>query len=155
MRPQSFKGAARSSVRNFCNVVSMHMLRAKLPRRQRLLALPQGRDSVSLAINSVFRRSNPKLKVPSWLTFRATFNPKKVLPEQLVIYHAGTGRIVFLAFLKITTVVTCAFFCLVAAPGYARAEKPYWQTAGCKALLSKFTLSILSLSMELARCSRE
>ncbi|KAF6837718.1 hypothetical protein CPLU01_02827 [Colletotrichum plurivorum] len=42
------------------------------------------------------------------------------LPPKLLIYHAGTGRIAFLAFLKITTVFSAAFFCLVALPSWIR-----------------------------------
>ncbi|WYZ44302.1 hypothetical protein EsH8_VII_000738 [Colletotrichum jinshuiense] len=56
------------------------------------------------------------------------------LPERLLIHHAGTGRIAFLAFWKITTVFSCAFFCLVAAPSYLRAEdKTVTQAAGLAA----------------------
>ncbi|OHE93674.1 hypothetical protein CORC01_10991 [Colletotrichum orchidophilum] len=56
------------------------------------------------------------------------------LPERLLIYHAGTGRTAFLAFWKITAVFSCAFFCLVAAPSYVRAEdKTLTQAAGLAA----------------------
>ncbi|GKT64535.1 paired amphipathic helix protein [Colletotrichum tofieldiae] len=56
------------------------------------------------------------------------------LPERLLIYHAGTGRTAFLAFWKITSVFSCAFFCLVAAPSYIRAEdKTLTQAAGLAA----------------------
>ncbi|KAK2004713.1 hypothetical protein LX36DRAFT_305313 [Colletotrichum falcatum] len=56
------------------------------------------------------------------------------LPERLLIYHAGTGRTAFLAFWKITSVFSCAFFCLVAAPSYLRAEdKTLTQAAGLAA----------------------
>jgi hypothetical protein len=55
-----------------------------------------------------------------------------VFPEKLVIYHAGSGRVVFLAFLKLTTIFVCAFFCAVVVPSYVRAGKPYLETAGGK-----------------------
>ncbi|OLN84362.1 hypothetical protein CCHL11_05987 [Colletotrichum chlorophyti] len=62
----------------------------------------------------------------------ARSNPQ--LPDRLLIYHAGTGRIAFLAFWKITSVFSCAFFCLVAAPSYIRAEdKTLVQAAGLAA----------------------
>ncbi|KAI5467603.1 hypothetical protein BGZ63DRAFT_31620 [Mariannaea sp. PMI_226] len=51
-------------------------------------------------------------------------------PERLIIYHAGTGRTTFLAMVKITTLFMGAFFCFVVAPGYIKAEKPVWETAG-------------------------
>ncbi|WQF87224.1 hypothetical protein CDEST_12238 [Colletotrichum destructivum] len=61
-----------------------------------------------------------------------TGNPQ--LPERLLIYHSGTGRTAFLAFWKITSVFSCAFFCLVAAPSYIRAEdKTLVQAAGLAA----------------------
>ncbi|KAK2676476.1 hypothetical protein RAB80_008662 [Fusarium oxysporum f. sp. vasinfectum] len=52
------------------------------------------------------------------------------LPEKLIIYHAGTGRITFMAMLKITTLFLGAFFCCVVAPSYIKAEKPELLTAG-------------------------
>ncbi|KAK2027224.1 hypothetical protein LX32DRAFT_450583 [Colletotrichum zoysiae] len=56
------------------------------------------------------------------------------LPERLLIYHAGTGRTAFLAFWKITSVFSCAFFCLAAAPSYIRDEdKTLVQAAGLAA----------------------
>ncbi|KAF5973715.1 hypothetical protein FBULB1_8138 [Fusarium bulbicola] len=52
------------------------------------------------------------------------------LPEKLIIYHAGTGRITFMAMLKITTLFIGAFFCCIVAPSYIKAEKPELLTAG-------------------------
>lgn len=52
------------------------------------------------------------------------------LPERLIIYHAGTGRTTFLAMVKVTTLFIGCFFCFVVAPGYIKAEKPVWETAG-------------------------
>ncbi|KPM45966.1 hypothetical protein AK830_g670 [Neonectria ditissima] len=52
------------------------------------------------------------------------------IPERLIIYHAGTGRTTFLAMVKVTTLFLGAFFCFVVAPGYVKAEKPVWETAG-------------------------
>ncbi|KAL2755006.1 hypothetical protein ACRALDRAFT_2053850 [Sodiomyces alcalophilus JCM 7366] len=67
-----------------------------------------------------------------------------VIPEQILIYHAGTTRIVFLAFWKITSIFVCAFFVLVAAPNYIRSEdKSYLQAAGRK--LTSFVLIIIPL----------
>lgn len=52
------------------------------------------------------------------------------LPERLIIYHAGTGRTTFLAMIKITTLFVGAFFCLIVAPGYIKAEKSELEIAG-------------------------
>ncbi|KAH8899221.1 hypothetical protein GQ53DRAFT_758462 [Thozetella sp. PMI_491] len=50
-------------------------------------------------------------------------------PERLVIYHAGTGRTVFLGWLKIATIFTFAFFGMVVAPRYMAADEPLWAVA--------------------------
>ncbi|KAL6852012.1 hypothetical protein J3F83DRAFT_757323 [Trichoderma novae-zelandiae] len=50
--------------------------------------------------------------------------------ERLLIYHAGTGRITFLAMVKVTTLFLGAFFTFVVVPGYVKAEKPEWETVG-------------------------
>ncbi|KAJ9423120.1 thioredoxin-like protein [Fusarium oxysporum] len=68
---------------------------------------------------------SPKL---SSLTTKVFTSSK--LPEKLIIYHAGTGRITFMAMLKITTLFLGAFFCCVVAPSYIKAEKPELLTAG-------------------------
>ncbi|KAH6609429.1 hypothetical protein Trco_002775 [Trichoderma cornu-damae] len=52
------------------------------------------------------------------------------VPERLLIYHAGTGRITFLAMVKVTTLFLGAFFTFVVVPGYVKAEKPEWETVG-------------------------
>ncbi|KAH7239176.1 hypothetical protein BKA59DRAFT_484151 [Fusarium tricinctum] len=51
------------------------------------------------------------------------------LPEKLIIYHGGTGRITFMAMLKITTLFLGAFFCFIVTPSYIKADKPEWVTA--------------------------
>lgn len=53
-----------------------------------------------------------------------------VFPETLVIYHAGTGRVLYLAVLKLTTIVLSAIFCGVLVPAYISDEKPWWECAG-------------------------
>lgn len=50
--------------------------------------------------------------------------------ERLLIYHAGTGRITFLAMVKVTTLFLGAFFTFIVVPGYVKAEKPEWETVG-------------------------
>ncbi|KAF4991621.1 hypothetical protein FGRMN_7740 [Fusarium graminum] len=54
------------------------------------------------------------------------------LPEKLIIYHGGTGRITFMAMLKITTLFLGAFFCFIVTPSYVKADKPEWVTASGK-----------------------
>ncbi|KAG5989412.1 hypothetical protein E4U54_004344 [Claviceps lovelessii] len=51
------------------------------------------------------------------------------IPERLIIYHAGTGRVAFLAMLKLTSLLLGAFFVLLVVPSYVMAEKPMAQTA--------------------------
>lgn len=60
-----------------------------------------------------------------------------VYPEKLLIYHAGTGRVVFLSFLKLTSIITCAFFLLVVVPGYYKSGKSYPEIAGGKPIASR------------------
>ena len=56
---------------------------------------------------------------------------KAVYPERLIVYHAGTGRTVFLGCLKVTTIFTFSFFSLVVAPTHFFAEEePKWVAAG-------------------------
>lgn len=55
---------------------------------------------------------------------------KTDVAERLLIYHAGTGRITFLAMVKVTTLFLGAFFTFIVVPGYVKAEKPEWETAG-------------------------
>jgi len=57
-------------------------------------------------------------------------NRKFIFPERLLVYHAGTGRAVFLGCLKVTTIFIFSFFCLVVAPThfYAEDQQP-WVTA--------------------------
>lgn len=59
-------------------------------------------------------------------------NAATVFPERLVIYHAGTGRVAFLAILKLTTVVMSAIFCGVLVPAYITDEKPWRECLGRK-----------------------
>ncbi|KAF3057113.1 hypothetical protein GL218_06224 [Daldinia childiae] len=44
--------------------------------------------------------------------------PRFAFPENLCVYHAGTGRITFLACLKISTLFIFAFFSFVVTPAY-------------------------------------
>jgi hypothetical protein len=51
----------------------------------------------------------------------------KVFPERLLVYHAGTGRSVFLGCLKVTTIFIFTFFTLVVVPTHFFAEhEPLW-----------------------------
>lgn len=50
-------------------------------------------------------------------------------PERLLIYHAGTGRTVFVGCLKVTTIFVFAFFALVVTPAhYYATDEPFWIT---------------------------
>ncbi|KAJ4420176.1 hypothetical protein N0V82_004520 [Gnomoniopsis sp. IMI 355080] len=57
-------------------------------------------------------------------------NIKSRIAPRLIVYHAGTPRIMFLGALKITTVFVFGFFAVVTIPTYIQAEAPIWQTAG-------------------------
>ncbi|RQM08827.1 hypothetical protein DH86_00002964 [Scytalidium sp. 3C] len=54
-----------------------------------------------------------------------------VYPERLLVYHAGTGRTVFIGCLKVTTIFVFSFFGLVVAPThfYSEVEEPLWVPA--------------------------
>ena len=45
-----------------------------------------------------------------------------MLPERLCLYHAGTGKITFLACLRLTTLFIFIFFGFVVAPAYYEKE---------------------------------
>ncbi|KAH8669718.1 hypothetical protein BGZ60DRAFT_528190 [Tricladium varicosporioides] len=49
---------------------------------------------------------------------------KSLFPERLLVYHAGTGRTVFVGSLKITTIFICSFFCIFVGPTFFNAEDP-------------------------------
>ncbi|TVY28800.1 Heterokaryon incompatibility protein 6,OR allele [Lachnellula hyalina] len=52
---------------------------------------------------------------------------KQIFPERVLVYHAGTGRTVFLGSLKVTTIFIATFFCAVLGPTYYYAEnEPPW-----------------------------
>ncbi|KAH0594016.1 hypothetical protein MHUMG1_08339 [Metarhizium humberi] len=64
---------------------------------------------------------------------QSTAKSRPDIPERILIYHAGTGRIAFLAVLKLTSLLLGAFFTLLAAPSYFRAGKPPPATAAVAA----------------------
>ncbi|OAQ76487.1 4-coumarate-CoA ligase 2 [Purpureocillium lilacinum] len=108
--------------------------RAHLPRLRLLLQQrqPQRRCLASQpppsAGTTAGKASGPELQKQARA---AAQNPKQYeIPERLIIYHAGTGRTTFLAMLKLTSLFVGAFFCLVAVPGYVKADKPWGETAG-------------------------
>ncbi|KAL3427448.1 hypothetical protein PVAG01_00957 [Phlyctema vagabunda] len=52
---------------------------------------------------------------------------KPIYPDRLLIYHAGTGRTVFIGGMKLTTIGICVFFVSVVAPTHFYAEQePTW-----------------------------
>ncbi|PBP27587.1 hypothetical protein BUE80_DR001493 [Diplocarpon rosae] len=69
-----------------------------------------------------------RLKTTSTPAPKSVSNTKK-FPERLIIYHAGTGRTVFLGCMKVTTIFICAFFCAVMAPTHFFADEPKWVAA--------------------------
>lgn len=56
-----------------------------------------------------------------------------VFPERFLVYHAGTGRIVFQATLKVTTIFLATFFIVALAPAYLKApDTPVWFSGASK-----------------------
>lgn len=52
---------------------------------------------------------------------------KTAYPERLLVYHAGTGKTVFLGCLKVTTIFIFFFFSLIVAPAHWQsADEPAW-----------------------------
>ncbi|KAG9233626.1 hypothetical protein BJ875DRAFT_378223 [Amylocarpus encephaloides] len=52
---------------------------------------------------------------------------KLVLPEQVLVYHSGTGRTVLVGSLKLTTIFAFAFFTVFAGPTfYSMEDQPVW-----------------------------
>ncbi|KAH8173759.1 4-coumarate-CoA ligase 2 [Sarocladium implicatum] len=47
----------------------------------------------------------------------------QALPERVIIYHAGSGRVSFLAMFKVTSLLLGAFFCFAVAPAYYSSDK--------------------------------
>ncbi|KAM0533113.1 hypothetical protein ACHAPP_006279 [Verticillium nonalfalfae] len=76
--------------------------------------LHQARSNSSTAAS----KPTPSSRIPSSSSINKPGTPP--IPEHLLIYHAGTSRITFLALWKITSLFLFAFFTLIAAPSYAR-----------------------------------
>lgn len=69
---------------------------------------------------------------------------RPIFPERLLIYHAGTGRSVFLGCLRVTTIFVFTFFTLVVAPTHLYAEnEPLW-IAG--AVMASGTIPLLTVA---------
>lgn len=66
-------------------------------------------------------KSRLQIEIPRPLTLAVTS------PERLLVYHAGTGKIVFIGLMKINTIFLFSFSCLVLAPSYYLApDWPNW-----------------------------
>ncbi|KAE9366504.1 hypothetical protein N431DRAFT_471555 [Stipitochalara longipes BDJ] len=78
------------------------------------------------------RWSSTKSSPPRNTATPSKLPPKKTsYPERLLVYHAGTGRTVFLGCLKVTTIFIFSFFTLVVAPSHFFAEaEPPWVAVG-------------------------
>lgn len=110
-----------------------------------LLQLSSRRTTALVRLNRVIRSPSMKSSLRFCRTNTTKSYPispnsgskKPLYPERLIIYHAGTGRTVFLGCLKLTTIFICTFFCLIAAPSHFYSqEQPSW-VAGA-VLLSGF-----------------
>jgi len=63
-----------------------------------------------------------------------------VYPERLCIYHAGTGRVTFLAVLKLSTIFVFAFFGFVVTPTYI--QKTGWGDTTLRSKRSSFPVKL-------------
>ncbi|KAM0288022.1 hypothetical protein ACHAQH_000090 [Verticillium albo-atrum] len=99
------------------------------------------RQTRSYSASASASKPTPSSRIPSSTPINKPGTPP--IPEHLLIYHAGTSRITFLALWKITSLFTFAFFTLIVAPSYARRapqtpdpadpsakQKTYLQSAG-------------------------
>ena len=51
-------------------------------------------------------------------------------PERVLIYHAGTGKNVYIACLKVSTIFLFVFYSVVEAPSfYNHPDEPHWKAA--------------------------
>ena len=49
-----------------------------------------------------------------------------VYPERLLVYHAGTGKTVFIGCLKVTTILLFTASCVILAPMYVEDTETNW-----------------------------
>ncbi|CAN8101416.1 unnamed protein product [Discula destructiva] len=70
-------------------------------------------------------KATPKIAAES-----KTKDLKPVSNPRILVYHAGTPRIMFLGILKVTTAFVFGFFAVVTIPTFVQAGAPLWQTAG-------------------------
>ncbi|KAI1334103.1 hypothetical protein F5Y15DRAFT_313405 [Xylariaceae sp. FL0016] len=73
---------------------------------------------------------------PSAPVSRETSKPRYAYPERLCVYHAGTGRVTFLACLKLSTLFIFVFFGFVVTPAY-------YQKEGLSLTVARTTLSAI------------
>ncbi|KAM5472863.1 hypothetical protein MauCBS54593_002576 [Microsporum audouinii] len=50
----------------------------------------------------------------------------RLKPKQIVIYHAGTGKIAFIGLMRVTTILVFVVSCAVVAPAFYAAEFPWY-----------------------------
>ncbi|PTB68763.1 hypothetical protein BBK36DRAFT_1191828 [Trichoderma citrinoviride] len=109
-----------------------HLTRIRHPRHiesrclQRCYAQASKKPDVSKSNISAAEQAKQQAKAAA-----ANAGSKRYdIAERLLIYHAGTGRITFLAMVKVTTLFLGAFFTFIVVPGYVKAEKPEWEIMG-------------------------
>ncbi|KAK0391623.1 hypothetical protein NLU13_1123 [Sarocladium strictum] len=78
--------------------------------RLRLYSAPAGKTAT--------KKVSPSTPVKQRARLAAERQTGSTLPERLLIYHAGTGRITFLAMFKVTSLFIGAFFCFAVVPAY-------------------------------------
>lgn len=58
-------------------------------------------------------------------TFQLTlFYLVRARPKQVVIYHAGSGKVAFIGMMRLTTILIFVVSCTVVAPAFYAAEYP-------------------------------
>ncbi|SPO02300.1 uncharacterized protein DNG_04973 [Cephalotrichum gorgonifer] len=129
------------------SLLSRSFLRARpLPASSPKLILTRNLSVTRLRANSPSQSPRPAAQNQNQNLYPPPDKSKRYLfPERVVIYHAGTGRVLYLAVLKLTTVVLSAVFCGVLVPSYIAADKPLWESA-CLAVCGIIPLTFVAFT---------
>ncbi|EFQ99808.1 hypothetical protein MGYG_02820 [Nannizzia gypsea CBS 118893] len=66
------------------------------------------------------------LRYPQAKTQPTQGRAARLKPKQIVIYHAGTGKIAFIGLMRVTTILVFVVSCAVVAPAFYAAEFPWY-----------------------------
>ncbi|EGD97234.1 hypothetical protein TESG_04646 [Trichophyton tonsurans CBS 112818] len=83
----------------------------------------------SLKRSTVSAQNGPlraPLRYPQAKTQPVQNRAARLKPKQVVIYHAGTGKIAFIGLMRVTTILIFVVSCTVVAPAFYAAEFPWY-----------------------------